>query len=233
MHEFTRLLLNYAEKEYATFSKKLIPDTQKEIIGVRVPTIKKLAREHKNNLLLINDFISSSHVFYEEQLLHGLLLTYSTQNNDILLKNTDNFVCQIDNWAVCDSTVASLKQFKKNQENVIPFIEKWLTANNPYTVRFAIVSLMNYFLTDKYIDYVLQKVSIIKSEHYYVNMAISWLLSVALINFYHKTYNLLINSKLSLFIKRKTIQKAIESYRITDEKKLELKNLRKNIKELL
>ena len=226
MHYLTTLLLKNAEKGYADFSKKLIPDTNFEILGVRVPTIKKIARSVKNDKATIFSFFNEKHTYHEEKLLHGLLLQYSSSDLDSLLDYIEKFLPEIDNWAVCDSTVPLLKLFRKNQTLVKNSVSSWINSSSPYTIRFGIVTLMDYFLTDDYIDFTLKTVSNIKSDHYYVNMAIAWLLSVALVKYYDKTFPLIKNKTLPKFIHNKTIQKAIESFRVSADKKAQLKEVR-------
>lgn len=226
MHYLTTLLLKNAEKGYADFSKKLIPDTNFEILGVRVPTIKKIARSVKNDKAIIFSFFNEKHTFYEEKLLHGLLIQYAFSDLESLLFYIEKFLPEIDNWAICDSTVPSLKILGKHQDTVLSNVLSWINSSSPYTVRFGVVTLMDYFLTDEYIDFVLTTVSSIKSDHYYVNMAIAWLLSVALVKYYDKTFPLIKNKTLPKFIHNKTIQKAIESFRVSADKKAQLKEVR-------
>jgi 3-methyladenine DNA glycosylase AlkD len=227
MNKFREKLLNLRENKYAEFSKKLIPDTNLPIIGVRVPLLKKIVKEHKNDHSGIISFINEQHKYYEEQFLHGLFLSNTSNDIDEILKNTDEFMQQIDNWAVCDSTVSSLKIFKQNKEKVLSHTIKWLNHANPYAVRFAIVTLMQYFLDATHIDFTLKSVCNIKSEHYYVNMAIAWFFSVSLAKYYDNTLHIIEEKELPLFVHNKTIQKCIESFRITDKQKQYLKTLKK------
>ncbi len=226
MHLLSSLLLNSAENDYAEFSKKLIPDTELKIVGVRVPLIKKIAHSVKDDKAIIRSFICEKHSFYEEVMLHGLLLQYAFDDIESLILGIENFLPQIDNWAVCDSTVPSLKILKKYKDLTYQNAVKWLNSTSPYTVRFGVVTLMNYFLLDEYVDDVLALISSIKTPHYYVNMSISWLLSVALVKYYDKTIKLLHSKTLPHFIQNKTIQKAIESFRISNEKKVYLRKLK-------
>ncbi len=226
MIKLTSILISNSEENYATFSKKLIPDTRLEILGVRVPRIKNIAQSIKNDKNLIISFFNEKHRYYEEQLLHGLLLQFSSEKIEVLISEIDKFLPQLDNWAVCDSTVASLKIFSKHRKEVLSKVLAWLNSQNPYIVRFGIVTLLDYFINDEYIDVSIKSVSLIKSNNYYVNMAIAWFLSVSLIKFYDKTLPLLLNKALPPFIHKKTIQKAIDSFRISPDKKIKLKSLR-------
>ncbi len=219
-----KLLLNIDEK-YREFSKKLIPDTNYQIIGVRTPIIKKLAKDS----LASNDykgFLLEKHTFYEEYLLHGILLGIINCETNKKLLLIEEFLPYIDNWAICDCTVAGLKFFKKNPETTLKFAKKWIKSNNPYTIRFGIVTLMSYLLTDVFCEETIEICSKIKSSHYYVNMGLAWFFSVALVKNYETALPYFTNKRLNKFVHNKSIQKAIESFRISNDKKKFLKKIK-------
>lgn len=230
MNIITEKLLNACDKNYKKFSEKLIPDTKYEIIGVRVPVLKKIAKElslsHNRNLL--NNFMSSNHYFYEEYFLHGILLSYlKTDNIDKFIEQIESFIPHIDNWATCDSTVMNLKIIQKYPVYFLTHVEKWLKNDNIYIKRFAIVILLSYYLDKNFNSAIINMVAKIKSDNYYVNMACAWFFSVALIKQYNYTIPLLKKNILSNFTHNKTIQKAVESYRISNETKIYLKTLKR------
>ncbi len=225
MHNFTFELLSLEDKGYKDFSKKLIPGTKYEIIGVRAPLIKQMAKKNISNNLEINAFFKEKHAYHEEFVLHGLLLSFE-KDIDVLITKLKCFVQSIDNWAVCDTTVMALKQLKMHPEKALNFIKVCLKSAKPYVVRFGIVCLLCYFLDDKFNPDILQLISPIKSEHYYVNMGLAWLYSVALVKQYNDTVWIFESNVLPKFVHNKSIQKAIESYRITSETKSYLKTLK-------
>jgi 3-methyladenine DNA glycosylase AlkD len=225
MTDFSSILKSLSEPDYRNFTRKLVPNTNYEIIGARVPKIKNLAKQLKNSPEIL-DFFDSPHSYYEEYFLHGLLLGYFSNDINAVLKRVDEFLPYLDNWAICDSMVANLKIFAKHKEIVFDKLNEYIFSNEPYTVRFAIVALLNYFLCDDYYKKTIDLVIKVKSEYYYVNMAIAWFISVALIKRYDYTITIIKNKQLSKFCHNKSIQKAIESFRIDRKTKEFLKDLK-------
>lgn len=227
MNNITQLLIDKKEEKYKKFSKKIIPDTKLEILGVRVPNIKKIARLLKaEQPELISTFINDyTHTYYEEWFLHGLLLQNVT-DIDNLFALLDNFLLYVDNWAICDSTASVLKIVKKYPEKFYKKICEWIESNKTYVVRFAIVLLNDYYLDNYFSEKLLKKVIKIASNNYYVKMAKAWFLSTSLIKQYEKTIWVLQQKVLDKFTHNKTIQKAIDSYRIDADIKIYLKTLR-------
>ena len=224
--ELLQLLLDNVDKEYAAFSKKLIPDTKHEILGVRIPIIRKIAKDAANNFEQILDFLNATHTYHEEFMLHGLILGHLNINISELLTFIDVFIPHIDNWAVCDSFVSSLKVIKKDKKLFFEKIKFYLKSKNVYQIRFAIVALLWYYIDEEYIDEILDLAKDACCENYYVNMAIAWLYSVALTKNYDKAVKYLQNKCLPKFVHNKSIQKAIESFRIDKTKKQYLKTLK-------
>lgn len=213
-----------SEPKIKEFTEKLVPDTKYKILGVRVPALKTIAKELACDKQSFYSFIGEQHEFYEEYFVHALAIGFIKTNDEEKLKLVSGFIPYIDNWAICDSFAASLKFFK----NLLPDIPlSYIDNQSPYVKRFGIVCLMDYFLDKDFKTdhlYLLQK---IKSDHYYVNMAIAWYYSVALVKQYDATISLIESRTLDKFVQNKTISKACDSYRISDEKKAYLKTLRK------
>lgn len=210
---------------YRDFNSKLIPNIDKEtIIGVRVPLLRKFAKEFiKTNQ--VDDFINElPHKYYEEYFLHGQILC-SIKDYDKLIYETEKFLPYIDNWAICDSF--SPKLYKKYPEEILAKIKVWLNSKNTYTVRHAIVVLMNNYLDEEFSEDHLDLVSRVKSEEYYINMAIAWYYSFAIIKQYDSAIKIIESGKLDKFVHNKSIQKSIESRRVSDERKAYLKSLKK------
>lgn len=211
---------------YKKFAEKLVPDTSYEIIGVRAPIIKKIAKEISLDNEKYMRFINMPHKYYEECLLHGAILGCAKLNISDLLSFLDCFMPNIDNWCVCDCTVSGLKIFKKHKSLVLEKIKIWLKSDNPYSIRFALVTLLNYYLGDDYNDKVLPLAKSACCDNYYVNMAVAWLISVALVKNYQHAIKVLENNTLPKFVHNKSIQKAKESFRISEDKKIYLNSLR-------
>lgn len=221
--------LDYLDKnkdlKYREFHYKLLKDNSINFIGVRTPILKNIAKQiSKTNYI---EFIKLNTLkTYEEKTIYGLLLGYLKIGFNDLLNLIDNYLINIDNWATCDLTCANLKIFKKNKESGFNYLKNKTNSNNIWIQRFVIVIFLDYFLCDKYIDDVLKIISSIDTNEYYVEMAIAWLLATAYINYQDKVLNLLKNGKISKNIINLTIKKANESYRITQDKKKIIKNLK-------
>ena len=223
----TKLLIDNSEVNYKLFSQKLIPDTKYKILGVRVPKIKKIAKDMLKVKDVCFEFLNEKHEYFEEYFLHGIILGNLKSDYNHVINLLNDFLPSVDNWAICDSTVSAMKIFKNNRADAFKQINVWLKSKNAYTIRFAIVSLLQYFIDDEYIDRAISLAQSVLSEHYYTNMAVSWFFSVALVKQYDKTIEIFRQKNLPLFIHNKSIQKAIESFRISDDKKQYLKTLKK------
>lgn len=225
MNFLTQKLFEIKDEKYRIFSKKLIPDTKKEIIGVRSPLIKNIISKYKSNQELCENFLSEKHIYHEEFLLHGLIIS-TKKDIDQVFNLLNEFVFQIDNWAVCDCTVSALKIINKHPKLAIEQVKRYLKSDRPYVVRFGIVVLLTYFLDKNFSDEILSLIKSIKSENYYVNMAIAWFYSVALVKKYQHTIGIIESKTLDKFVHNKSIQKTIESFRISNDKKIYLKTLK-------
>ncbi len=215
----------FAEREesYRAFAASLLPTVDPDrIIGVRVPRLRKILREI--NAQGIDDFHAElPHFYLEENYLHVFRVS-QIRDFDTALAEVERFLPYIDNWATCDSLRPV--SFSKHREQLLPRINKWLDSAHPYTVRFAIEMLMVHFLDDAFDSKHLAHVAAIKSEEYYVNMMIAWYFATALAKQYDSTLPYLENQRLSPWVHAKTIQKAVESFRVSNEHKQHLKTLR-------
>nr|MBO4518313.1 DNA alkylation repair protein [Clostridia bacterium] len=189
-----------------------------------VPVIREIVKDAVKK----GDFISfliENHLYYEEYFAHGLLLS-AIDGETEFYKALNAFLPFIDNWAICDSVAASIKKQAKNRELLYKNVLIWLKSDKIYTVRFGIVCLMNYFIEDGYTDEILRLITDIKSDEYYINMAIAWLLSVMLVKRYEQTIPLIESKTLAPFIHNKTIDKARDSFRIDEKTKIYFKSLK-------
>ena len=211
--EFINYLKDLSDLKYKEFHSS-ITNTSLNIIGIRMPILRNIAKRiSKTNIE--NYFKLIGNTYYEEVMLYGLVLS----NSNCVDKYLIDFIKRIDNWAICDTFCSSLKIVDKYKGKYWIYINSLIDLNNEFQTRVAIVLMMNYYLCDDYIDRVLYIVSNIKSNYYYINMAISWLLSVAIINYKDKVIEILKSGQLSKFVQNKTISKIGDSYRIDKELK--------------
>ncbi len=223
---YTEELKKLSDEPYAAFTRKLVPDTRYSVLGVRVPAMKSIAKKDKLNDKKVNSFLSEKHPYYEEFFLHGLFLGYLDDEYENVSRELNEFLPYIDNWAICDSTAANLKNMAKHPEKLFSEVKRILNSDHVYTVRFALVLLLDYFVKAEYFNEVKKAVFSLPAGEYYIDMAASWLLSVWLVKEYDLTSPLIEKKILPKFIQNKTIQKAIESFRISDDKKAYLKTLK-------
>lgn len=222
--EIKTLLLNYKDDEYKSFHRKLVPNVNPDtILGVRTPIIRKLAKElFKRDD--IPDFLHAlPHEYYDENVLHGGIISLF-KDYDETIKYLDEFLPYTDNWAVCDLT--SPKSFAKNHDKLLSDVFRYIDSDETYTIRFGIITAMSHFLGDDYNPELTEKISKIKSDEYYVNTAVAWYFATALAKHGKETLPYIENKILEKDVHNKTIRKAVESYRITEEQKAYLKTLK-------
>ena len=219
-------LFDLKDETYAEFQSKLLPNIKREkIIGVRVPEMRKLAKEYFKNeesKIFLNDL---PHEYYDENLLHGMLISEIKDYNECI-KALDKFLPYVDNWAVCDTI--SPKVFKNNKEKLIEKIKDWMSSKETYVCRFGILMLMKHFLDGDFKTEYLEIPANIKSDEYYINMMIAWFFATALAKHWDETIAYIEKEKLDTWIHNKTIQKARESYRLTSSQKEYLKSWKKS-----
>ncbi len=194
--------------KYRAFHKKLVPNISEDVfIGVRVPVLRKMAvRANKENAENLCEY-------YEEKMIKGFVIGLKKCPLDEHIDDLRAFVPLIDNWAVCDCCCSSFKFTNKYKNEMYDFIVSYLDKCE-YETRFAVIMLMDYYLDDDYIDRVLDIYSSIKSEYYYVNMAVAWALSVAFTKYRDKVLKIIESKTMTKDIQNKTIQKIRESNRI-------------------
>ena len=223
------------DEKYAVFSAKLIPTVEPDrFIGVRSPQLRALAKELKNNA---EDFLSVlPHRYHEENMLHAYLLC-EEKKYEIVVEETERFLPYIDNWAVCDSLAPRI--FARHKVELLPHIERWMTAEHEYTVRFGIGMLMRHFLDGDFRPEYLKRVAAIDREEYYIRMMQAWYFATALAKQWDATLPLFVThpnpsregtrdgkQMLEWWVRSKSIQKALESYRVNDKHKAILRKLR-------
>lgn len=225
MTNYQKRLFELRDAEYATFQAKLTPTVPAEFfIGVRVPQVRLLARELSKDANHEKFLEQLPHKYYDENMLHGLLLS-EIKDFDKCVAYVDAFLPYVDNWAVCD--IMSPKVFAKHKTELLAKIRKWASSSDVYTCRFGMEMLMKYFLDKDFEPAYLKIVASVKGEDYYVKMMVAWFFATALAKQWDSSIPYIEKGKLSVWTHNKTIQKAIESYRITDEQKKYLRTLKR------
>lgn len=212
-------LLMLADTQYRDFHKKLIPNVpEARILGVRIPQLRKLGKK-----LDKDDFAWD---YYEEVMLHGFYIGYKKLDFEARLTLLDEFIPRIDNWAVCDCAIASMKFIEKSRKAFLDYLQTYMRSQKEYELRFAVVVLMDYYLTDEYIDMSLAYLQGLQSDFYYVNMAVAWALSVAFVRYRDRVLPILEAKTISREVQNMTIGKIRDSLRVDKEMKQYVKTLR-------
>lgn len=232
------LLMEMAEPDYAKFSGSLL-GREAVMLGVRLPRIRELAkkvagtdgREYLEKTLPDTDGREAGIQYMEELMLYGMVIGCMREKLEILFPYIRRYVARIDNWSLCDSFCAGLKQTKKEPEKMWEFLQSYLCSDKEFDLRFGVVMLMDFYVTPDYIDELLRIYDGIHHEGYYVKMAVAWALSVCLVKQWEKSFSYMESPEnhLDEFTYTKTVQKCRESFRLTEEQKellRELKNRR-------
>lgn len=221
---YQKRLFELRDVEYASFQAKLTPTVPFELfIGVRVPKVRLLARELLKNPGYETFLEELPHKYYDENMLHGLLIS-GISDFDKCVSLVDRFLPYVDNWAVCD--IMSPKVFAKHKSELLVKIREWASSDDVYTCRFGLEMLMSHFLDKDFKPAYLKIVAAVKGDDYYVKMMVAWFFATALAKQWDASIPYIENRKLAAWTHNKTIQKAIESFRITDEQKKYLRTLK-------
>ena len=230
MTDLQKKLFELQDCNYRDFHSRLMPTIEKErIIGIRTPVLRKFAKEFKKTNEAEAFLKNLPHKYYEENNLHAFLVA-DIADFDTALAETERFVPYIDNWATCDCFQP--KAFKKSlgladsRKRLLNKIFDWLKSDKTYTVRYGIGLLMNLFLDDFFEPEYMSAVGEIRSDEYYINMMIAWYFATALYKQPEQALTFITEKRLSPDVHRKAIQKAVESYRISDSMKELLKTYR-------
>ena len=217
----TEALFALRDENYRAFQQKLIPNLDSmSIIGVRTPQLRELAKKMEERDVFLN---SLPHRYFEENQIHAFLLERE-QDFSFAILQVDRFLPYVDNWATCDQLRPRV--FRKNTEALLPYIRKWLASDHPYTIRYGIAMLMCHFLDSSFKEEYPAMVAQVHHQDYYVKMMAAWYFATALAKQYDAVYPYITEYRLDPWIHRKAIQKAVESYRITPERKAVLKMYR-------
>lgn len=212
------------DKQYAAFQAKLTPGVPDHcFIGIRVPVLRTFAKEYIKDMAYMDFLKQLPHTYYDENMLHGLLIA-EIRNYETCIRLTDAFLPHIDNWAVCD--IMAPKIFAKHKQDLLTKIQSWTQSSHIYTCRFGIKMLMSHYLDKDFKSAYLEVPASVRSDEYYVKMMVAWFFATALAQQWEATIPYLEQKCLAPWTHNKTIQKAIESYRITTEQKSYLRTLK-------
>ena len=224
LSDLQKLLFQYQDTAYADFSAKLIPTVPRErIIGVRSPEYKKIIRQIKDDPV-IPEFLSSlPHFWHEENCLHGALIN-QIGDYAACVTELERFMPYIDNWAVNDAINPAC--FKKRRAELIQKVRAWISSGAPYTRRCGMRILMANYLDKDFKPEYLDLVADLRSEEYYVNVMTAWLFAEALVKQWDAAIPYIENRRLDPWTHNKAVQKACESFRVSNERKAYLKTLK-------
>ena len=227
MAELTKLqkqLFELQDLKYRDFHSKLMPETDKEtVIGIRTPVLRKFAKEFAGTSEAEAFLRQLPHRYYEENNLHKMLIT-GIKDYEKCMEEIQRFLPCIDNWATCDYPAP--KCFARHKDQVLEEAKRWISSGETYVIRYGIGMLMRLFLDEDFSSEYLEMTAAVQSQEYYVNMMIAWYFATALAKQWDATVPYIEQHKLSDWVHRKTVQKAVESYRITPEQKEYLKGFR-------
>lgn len=218
----------FKNETYFERHRKIINVPREEIIGLKVPVMREVAKEiSKNNW---KSFLKeSTNNTYEEKLIRGFVIGYVKEEyKDIEIYIKDFFKNDVDNWAICDSTISNLKIIKKNREEYFKLITSYTNSNNPWEIRVMLVSLLDYYIDDEYIYKLIEICKKVKNDHYYVKMALAWLISIMFVKKKEETLKFLQDEKYNLdtWTYNKALQKITESFRVSKEDKILIKSMK-------
>jgi 3-methyladenine DNA glycosylase AlkD len=222
--EIRQRLFELQDVSYRDFQVKLIPTVETEsMIGVRTPALRKLAREYGKRED-IGEFLQDlPHRYFDENQLHAFIIS-GIKDFETCIMYVEKFLPYVDNWATCDQMSPTV--FKKKRQELLPYIREWMRSDRTYTVRFGIGMLMQHYLDEDFDPSYPEMVAGIKSEEYYISMMIAWYFATALAKQYDTVLPYIEEKRLDSQTHNRAIQKAVESYRITQEQKAYLKTLK-------
>ncbi len=222
--EIRNRLFEMQDLKYRDFHSKLMPTVDKEnVIGIPVPILRKYAKVIAKDSNISHFILDLPHKYYEENNLHAFIIQ-EIKDFDKCIYELEKFLPYIDNWATCD--MLRPKCFKDNRDKLYEYVKLWLASDKPYVVRFALGMLNSYYLDEDFNVEHLQLAAGVENEEYYVKMMVAWYFATALSKQYFSVLPYIENKRLSPWIHNKTIQKALESYRITAEQKEYLRKLK-------
>lgn len=218
--EFLAELEEYCDPQYREFHKKLLKNDNINLIGVRIPQLRKLAKKHLQN---VDGLLAMPDEYYEVTFVK--LTAVSLLGWEEFLKRVESCVALIDNWATCDCFVP--KCILKHKQEFLPYVEKYALSDGEYYQRFALTTLLHFYVDGNHADVIREILQKVNTKYYYVHMAAAWLIAEMLVKDYDNTVKLLQSGLYDIKTHNKAIQKACESFRLTKEQKNFLKGMKK------
>lgn len=223
--DITKKLLSLREEAYGDFQAKIVPNIERErIIGIRIPVLRQLAKELKGQPEVKEFFNMLPHKYYEENILH-IILIEDIRDYEECMEEIEKFLPYMDCWAVTDDKIP--KVLSKHREELIKSVYRWIQSKETYTCRYGLHMLMSQYLDDDFKPEYLEIAASVRSEEYYVNMMNAWYFATALAKQWDATIPYIEKNELDIWTHNKSIQKAIESYRVTKEHKEYLRTLKR------
>ena len=220
----TKLLFSNRDEKYRSFQSALIPTVAPErMIGVRTPVLRTVAKEIAADPFKEEFLNSLPHEYFEEDQLHFFIIS-AERDFDACVREVERFLPFVDNWAVCDQSAP--KVFAKRKAELLPHIEKWLSSDRVYTVRFAVNMLMRNYLGDDFDVRYARRVASLRADEYYISTVVAWYFATALAKNYGEAIPFLEDRLLDRDTHNRTVRKALESFRISDERKAYIKTLK-------
>ena len=223
--EIRKKIFELADTKYKEFHSGLCPNTN-NIVGVRVPILRNYAKQ-----LSKGDFrkylSNAKSDYYEEIMLQGMVIGLAKMDIDERIKYINQFIPKINNWAICDVFCAGLKFVETNRKEVWKFLQKYQKSKKEFELRFLIVMMLDFYITEEYINEVISILDSIKHQGYYVKMAVAWAISIAYIKYPNITMKYLKNNTLDDFTYNKALQKIIESYRVSKTDKNIIRSMKR------
>ena len=229
MNKITNELILLKDEKYKEFNEKICPDTSLELLGIRVPILRKFAQKIVNSTEYdVEEFLKNKDVkFFEEVQLQGFIIGYKKMNFENKLELIESFIPRIDSWGITDTFIPTLKVKNNDLKLYWDFILKYVKSDKEFEVRFAVVSMLDYYITENYVDEVIKILNSISHDGYYVKMAIAWTFAEIGIKYNDKVMNFLQRkNNLDKFTYNKTLQKMIESFRIDNSQKEILRKMK-------
>lgn len=227
--EIRKQLIENSEAKVAEFNNKLNPNNKQEILGIRIPILRKIAKEvvKQDWKLYLKQAQEEKEIYMEETLLQGLIIGYCKIHLDEKLELIKRFVPKINNWLINDTFCPTIKIKNQDLEKIWEFILPYLKSEKEFEVRFAIIMMLDNFIIDDYVDKVISKLDEVDNEGYYAKMAIAWTMAEIGIKYNEKAIVYLKgNHNLDKFTYNKTLQKMRESFRVSQEQKEELQKMK-------
>lgn len=224
MFEITKKLIEMRDEKNALFQAKLTPGVNENLfLGIKIPVLRKLAKDYLKDPEAEKFMHKLPHKYFDENMLHAAMLC-ELKDYDKATEEIERFLPFVDNWAVCDTIIP--KVYKKNPEGLIFKVKEWMNSPETYTCRFGTGTLMRFYLDDSFKPEYLEWPAKIVSDEYYVNMMTAWYYATALAKHWDETVIYIEEKRLPKWVHNKSIQKARESFRVSDDRKEYLKSLK-------